>query len=424
MARRNPTEASFLYELARNSETTELVAYLKRSDDPVIRARAAELLGDFSDVPQEQRYEELVRELVNAVIHDDSDKVRAMAIDSLYRHGQDSLERLIDELSERDVRDAPDWVIAETLLEWLDAEQAEFRLVAATALGDIGDEHVIPALLSLFDDPDARVRMRAVRSTGILGDSRCIEPLQKMLEDRRKMVRREAAHALANIGSERALEALVPVVRDADEELRRVAVGALGQFTSLKPLVVLVHALRDNSPAVKRTAAVSLIELFATAPTQQGQELRETIADQLERADSVEVVPPMLDVLEGTRRNHIRRQAIWLLGRVTDDEQADAVLDALIDTLDNDDEVSAQLAAETLIELSERVESDELEKDLRLYVQNEDGSEEAIERAEYVIDEISPDVESELVTNSVEYTFIRNPEDYTRKKQNEKQHEE
>lgn len=159
-----PTDATFLYELARDSETTEIVAYLKHSEDPVIRARAAEILGDFSDVPQQFQYEEIVQELVRAAIHDDNDKVRAMAIDALYRHGQDSLERLIDDLSDRDLEAAPDWVVAETLLEWLEHDLAEFRLVAATALGDYGDEHVVPDLVGLFDDPDARVRMRAARS--------------------------------------------------------------------------------------------------------------------------------------------------------------------------------------------------------------------------------------------------------------------
>jgi len=44
------TGTTFLYELARDRETSELVGYLKRGRKPVIRSRAAELLADFRDV--------------------------------------------------------------------------------------------------------------------------------------------------------------------------------------------------------------------------------------------------------------------------------------------------------------------------------------------------------------------------------------
>lgn len=414
-----PTDASFLYELARESDTTEIVGYLKNSDDPVIRARAAEILGDFSDVPQEFRYEELVRELVSTALEDENERVRAMAVDALYRHGQDSLERLIDELSERDIQNAPDWVIAETLLEWLDSEHPEFRLVAATALGDIGDEQVVPELVELFDDPDARVRSRAVRSCGMIGDERCIEPLKTRLEDRRGMVRKEAAFALSDIGTEQALGALVPVARASDEQLRQIAVEALGQFTNLKPLVVLVQALDDSAPAVRRTAAVSLIELFADAPADRAQQIRSTVASQLEEVESVDVVPPLIDILDESTRWAIRRNAIWLLGRVANEDHEQAIVETLIDALDDEDTTSAQLAASTLVDLGEDLDASELEKHLRLYVQNEQGSETARHRAEYVVEQISPDVESELVSTGVDYTYVREPADYTRKKQNE-----
>ena len=419
MFERDNTDTTFLYELARDSETSEIVAYLKHSDDPVIRARAAEILGDFADAPRQFDEHELTRELVTAALEDDEERVRAMAIDALYRHGQESLEQLIDELSERDIDDAPDWVVAETLLEWLGADQPEFRLVAATALGDYGDEHVVPDLVERFDDPDARVRTRAIRSCGMIGDQRCVDAIAECLEDDRTMVRREAASALINIGTERALERLVPMTSDGDEQLRQIAVEGLGQFANLKPLIVLIRALDDPSPAVQRTATISLIELFANAPPEHASEIRSTVADQLERVESIEVVPPLLDVLEESTRWAIRRNAIWLLGQVADETHEDAVFDVLIDALDDEDTVSAQLATSALVSLAEDLDDRELEKRLRLYIQNEDGTETARNRAEYVADRIGPDVERELVTSSVEYTYVREPADYTRKKREE-----
>jgi len=409
-------DSTFLYELARESDVTELVAYMKRSDSPQIRARAAELLGDFSSLPQQDRMEELRRELIETALADENEQVRAMAIDALYRHGQESLERLIDRLAEHDISDAPDWVIAETLVSWLENDRAEFRLVAATALGDLGDVTVIPDLIELFSDPDARVRTRAVRSVGQIGDPRAIDPLRKRLTDRRTMVQREAAYALADMDDERALEALVPVARADDEGLRQIAVEALGSFTNLKPLIVLVHALQDRSPAVKRTAAVALIELFADAPADAAKEMRTTIADQLERADSVEVVPPLLEVLDGTDRPHIRRNTIWLVARVADEEREPAVTDALITYLDDEDETCVQLAVSGLKHLNDRLDETEIEKQLRLYVQREQGSEQSRERAEQLIEQISPDIKNELESQSIDYTYVRDPADYTQKK--------
>jgi HEAT repeat protein len=415
----NSTDTTFLYELARDSDTSEIIGYLKNSEDPAIRARAAEILGDFSDVPQDFKYEEIVRELVGAALQDDNEKVRAMAIDSLYRHGEDSLERLIDDLSERDIDEAPDWVVAETLIEWLDSEHAEFRLVAATALGDFGDEEIVPQLVDRFTDSDARVRMRAARACGNIGDERCIGPLKNLLEDRRAIVRREAAYALANIGTEQALEALVPVAQADDEQLRQIAIDSLGEFNNLKPLVVLVKALDDRSGAVRRTAVVSLIELFAEAPDSVSEQIRSTVAEQLESVDSVDVVPPLVDILNESDRWVIRRNAIWLLGQVADDRHEAAMFDCLIDALDDTDVMSGQLAASTLIDIADTVDSEEMEKQLRLYIQNGQCSTRARRRAEYVVDEISPDVESELVSTSVDYTYVREPADYTRKKRNE-----
>jgi len=58
------TGTTFLYELARDRETSELVGYLKRGRKPVIRSRAAELLADFRDVSAQQEREEIIHGLI------------------------------------------------------------------------------------------------------------------------------------------------------------------------------------------------------------------------------------------------------------------------------------------------------------------------------------------------------------------------
>ncbi len=407
-------DTAFLYELARDREVSALVAYLRRGKRPTVRARAAEILGDLSGARTDADEEEVVQGLIKAVQEDDDDTVRARAIDALYRHGEDSLKRLIDEQTEDDVREASDRATSRTLVEWLDADHSEFRLVAATALGHFGDGDVAKPLVRALSDPAPRVRERAARSCGMTGDSRCVPALRERLDDRHAMVRRAAADALGSIGTEPALSALIGVARADDEELRRIAVEALGQFGSLDPLVVLVEALEDDSEAIQRVAILSLIRLFADAPEARSQAVRSEVARQLRDHSSAAVVPPLLDVMDESTRWRVRRNAAWLLGYVTDADGAHVgdAYDCLIDALDDEDEVTAGLAAASLAELG----SEELERRLHIIAQDESHSTQVLDHAKAILEELGSALSKELVTNSVDYTYVRDPADYTARK--------
>ncbi|MFB6227698.1 MAG: HEAT repeat domain-containing protein [Halobacteriales archaeon] len=406
----------FLYELAREGETSELVAYMKHAENPDLRERAAELLGDFADTPRAIDRAEIVRELTTVVTEEENDEVRARAIDSLHRHGPESVDKLITAMADFDAEDTPDWMKSKELVEWLDSEYAEFRMVAATALGRIGNEHAVPYLVDAFDDLDPRVRKRAVRSCGRIGDERAIDPLADRLEDSEPLVQRAAAEALGAIGTPDALERLIPAARVDDERVRHIAVSELSELRSTKPLVVLVRALEDESASVRRAATLSLIELIA-ADTGADENIRRVVTGQLATVDAAELVPQLLDVFSESTRRRIRRTVVWLLGRVVDPEveEAKQVHEVLLDALD--EEGLAESAEESLVHL----DGEALEKRLRIFVQQEEGSEEAIERADRILDRIGSDRVGEVVQNSVDYTYVQEPADYTRKKQNERE---
>jgi len=417
------TDTTFLYELARDSRTTELVAHLRRSSNPVVRRRAAELLGDLSEHPNRDATEEAVRALVEAVQNDDDENVRARAIDALYRHGEDSFERLVRELSEAgDGADAAgesdamsERAMARRLEDWLTADLPEFRMVAATALGQVGGDDSLAALVAATTDPDRRVRARAVESCGLIGHERCLEPLRARLDDPTDLVRERAVRALGAIGGEDALRSLVPIARDDDESLRRIAVEELGQFGSLDPVVVLVRALTDDTDAVQRAALLSLVELFVDAPPERTQRVRNAVADQLSSADTRAVVPHAIDMASESRRTAVRHNAVWLLGYVADaevdDDQRDAVYDCLIEALGASDDRTARLAVASLTELG----SDELERRLQILVDDADTPTDVIDRAEAVLEGIGASLSADVVTNAVDYTYVRDPEDYTRR---------
>ncbi|MEF8783211.1 MAG: HEAT repeat domain-containing protein [Haloarculaceae archaeon] len=410
-------DTAFLYELARESKTSELVAHLRRGENPLIRRRAAETLGDLSDDPTHETEEEVIRALIKAVIEDDDDSVRARAIDALYRYGQDSFDRLVEDMTGFDAEDAPDRLTAKVLERWLDAEYPEFRMVAAAALGRIGNSDALPTLLDTLTDPNPRVRARAVQSCARIGGTNCVAKLQERLEDPALPVRRAAIRALGSIGTRGALKALVPVARTDEEELRRAAIEELGQFGSLEPVDVLLRAIEEDTNPVQRAAMFSLVRLFVEAPTDQSQRIRGTVAERLSDAEVGTVVPHLVDVVTESQREPVRRNALWLLGRVADPDgdHRDEVYDCLLDALAGPDEETAQFAAASLAELG----SDELERRLHIFVETETTTDAAVERAEAVLEEIGGSPEDELVTNSVEYMYVSDPADYTEKKRAE-----
>jgi HEAT repeat protein len=400
---------TFLYKLERESEVQKLIAHLKRSKKTYVRRRAATMLGNIAEIPDPNEQRQAAKALVNAVKLDDDDGVRAAAIDALYQRGDGAFNYLIAELAEMGRSGATERTATKLLREWLSADHVEFRMVAATALGERGATAAVPDLVGVLTDPAPRVRTRATQACGRLSDPRVVPPLSERLSDDRQQVREAAANALGAIGTDRALSELVPVTQADEEALRLIAVDELGQFGSVKPVVVLVDALDDGSSTVQRAAMLSLLELLTTASPEELEVIRGTIVDELARADVQATVPALLDIAADGTRQRYRQTAIWLLSRITGDRYRSEVLDCLLSALDDADEETAQLAEAMLPELR----CPELEKRLRVYLSRERGSEEARNRAQAVLNEICDGSSGELVTTGVDYTYVDSPADYT-----------
>jgi hypothetical protein len=164
----------------------------------------------------------------------------------------------------------------------------------------------------------------------------------------------------------------------------------------------------------RRAATLSLLELITTS-TSAEEDIRTVVARKLRGADAGELIPMLLDVLDESPKPRIKGSAVRLLGRVLDphEEGIEDVHEALLDVLGEAD--LGELAGESLRQL----ESERLEKRLRVFTQRNEGSPEAIERAEAVLEDIESERVSEVVRNDLEYTYVRDPADYTRKKRSE-----
>lgn len=400
-------DTSFLYGFARRGDTDALVARLRRAEEPVVRRRAAELLGDFDDLRQQARQHEVTEGLIEAAIEDDDDSVRARAIDTLYRHGRASLGRLVERLA--DDAGATGEVNTDLLASWLDSGYPEFRLVAAAALGEFGDGSVVPELVGALGDPDPRVRGRALRSIGQLGDDRCVPYLRARLTDEDIAVRRAAVTALASVGTDRALNVLVPVAIGAETDtVRRMAADELGAFRNDEAFAALLNALADESPAVVRAALLSLLDHVAVRTDDRASALRERIAKHLWNRDVQTTVPTLIDVVRESPRPQRKQHAVWLLGHALPayDETA---LECLLDALDSDHEAVATAARAALVELDDP----EVRERLRVFRERGEASPDALERAEEILEALGEETTVEVITNSVDITYVRDPADYT-----------
>lgn len=399
-----------LYQLERERDLAELVETLRRSDDPAIRRRAAEIIGGIfenDDVAESDivlkdgsdgdpilgaagagERETVIDALVSSVKEDDAEGVRAAAIDALDHHGQESLERVVDELADEDLASAADWVAARAFAEVLDDGQPELRMAAATGLGRVGDPSVTAALVERLSDPDSRVRARSAVACGRIGDPRAVEALESRLRgDPNIDVRAAAAEALGEIGTEAALRVLLAADSDDSESVRRVVADALGQFGSVDPVDALVGYLEDESETVRRTAMFSMVEILSNAPPQRSHDVREAAADRLGAATADEVVPPLSEILTESSGAPQRRNAAWLLGRVVGDEYESTARGALLSALGDDDGMTAQFAATSLTAL----DGPGLEADLLELVRDGDAEAEARSKALFVLGKVGGD---------------------------------
>jgi HEAT repeat protein len=415
-----------LYQLERERDLDELVETLRRSDNPSVRQRAAEIIGglfesdeigdadlvladessdslDIEPMDEDDDRETVIDVLVSTVKNDDHQAVRAAAIDALDQHGQESLERVVDELSDQDLRSAADWVAAKAFAEVLDADKPELRMAAATGLGRVGDPSVTAALVKRLSDPDTRVRARSATACGRIGDPRAVNALERLLQqDPSIEVRTAAAEALGDIETSGSLKALLGAAADDSESVRRVIADALGQFGSVDPVDTLVEYLDDDSESVRRTAMFSTVEILSNAPSKQSHEVREATADKLEDATADEVIPPLSEILTESSGAPQRRNAAWLLGRVVGDEYRELARDALLDALGDEDGMTAQFAATSLA----RLDDPDLEAELLALVREDEESVdiEARSKALFVLGKVGGETAREELGEFVDRT--------------------
>src|SRR6266699_3038998 len=198
-------------------------------------------------------------------------------------------------------------------------ETAE-REAAATTLGDMVNEQVLPPVLALLNDEQNEVREYATLVLAWLSESRDTDwfvrahrkqvqgPLIQALLEQEGKVRAAAAQALGDWGDVQAVEPLLELVQDEDPEVRRQVVEAIGYLQDERALEPLLNAFfTDDDERVRAFAAQSLGNF----------------------EDSRAVDKLILGLQDG--QAHVRRDAAEMLCWLRDERAIDALLRALQD---------------------------------------------------------------------------------------------
>ncbi|MFB6112540.1 MAG: HEAT repeat domain-containing protein [Halodesulfurarchaeum sp.] len=336
-----------LFELERRQDVDGLVQLLERSDNPKVRKRAAEILGDIDETSTNH-----VVPLARAVKNDEDESVRAAAIDALTSLGR--IDALAEALGREMNADAADWTMAQSFVSDLDSDQPSLRMAAANVLGEIGSDAGVDPLTDRLDDPNPRVRARVARALGKIGAERAAPELVTHLEQEPPGVKREVADALGYVGGQTALNGLIEAADQENETIRRTVASSLGQFGDERAVDTLVSMLTDKSNLVRKAATFSLIEILSNVSTERSDELRTDIVSKMSARDDPVIVESLIEIIEEGTQTHQRRNATWLLGRVTGKKRKRDAIDALLAALGDEDQLVAQFAATSIAEIGGR----------------------------------------------------------------------
>ncbi|ERH03026.1 MAG: HEAT repeat protein [Halonotius sp. J07HN6] len=378
-----------LYDLARSGDAEGLQEMLEDSDNPAVRKRACELLGEIADEDDT----ETVETLVSTAVTDDEEVVRAGAVDGLDQLGTEAVEELLEDITGNKIEQGADWAVAKRFAKALSSDIPELRMAAASALGKLGDESAVSSLTNaLSSDGNPKVRTRICMALGEIAHPSAVPALIKHLEDPSGRVREEAAIALSTIGTDQALAALTDMTESENASIRRIAASALGEAGTAEVVEPLANALADRNAAVRSAAVYSILELLSNVETQKSHQIRDRIVTELQDADEA-TVQPIVEILEESGQRRQIRNAAWFLGRIVEDPDQHTI-EVLVDALESDDMQTSQFAATSLAEMGgEAVETELID------LVKSDAAEDARAQAVFVLGKIGGERSQDVVSN-------------------------
>jgi HEAT repeat protein len=243
-----------------------------------------ELLQLLAQERVDARYQELGRELLNALRSDPQPATVLASLEELHRQGQEgqrslpqreyaafsfgrlaeaATDMLLGALESKGCADrerihrvlaAVGGKAAYPIIERIcHAKGLYERKALATALIALGPPAMAPLLATLKDKRWYVVR-NMVSILGELRNPETVADLKRSLHHADERVRKEAIRALAKIGGESAEAALIPLLQEPDQGVVRAAASALGRLRSRQAVPTMVKLLERRDLLLKELA--------------------------------------------------------------------------------------------------------------------------------------------------------------------------
>jgi len=148
----------------------------------------------------------------------------------------------------------------DALINMLCDGDGHVRATAATGLGNLGDESIVPLLLEALYDRYEDVRISVVSALVKLKAGLVPGALEAIVRDRDPEIRKLAVPLLAAIGTEEALSVIALMLKDASHLVRKASVDYFANNLNDNKDSMLLPAMTDESPDVRSVVAIRLGE--------------------------------------------------------------------------------------------------------------------------------------------------------------------
>lgn len=321
------------------------------------------MLAESVDGFAEQITPRTRKALVDAVLNDPSDAVRATVVKTLLSIDESIADNIVTRLEM-----SPESTPTETpypliLTKWHDRQWPELRYLAVVGFERVGSPTTTEKLRTTIQrETDLRVVRRAIEASGPVGDETFVTPIKNYLrideENRYQSADAEQIHrtkqaaveALTTTGNEGAYEALLTASRGSDTDLKACVISEIGRFESDETIDLIVDELdNDDDDAVRQEAAEGLITAFTESDFEEGHTVRqqalETIGDDVDAAVSDEFA----SIVEDSPHKPEQRNAAWLLGQL--ETATEDTVESLLAALQHEDAYLRIIAAAGLTTL-------------------------------------------------------------------------
>lgn len=205
-----------------------------------------------------------------------------------------------------------------------DLEETDLRVLAAEALGEIGDKTATEPLMHALKESRFNLRATAAKALGRIGDTRAVSSLAHALNDVEETVRSEAAKALGRMMDKNAVGPLIKAMNDSDN-VSAAAAEALGMIGDKRAVPALIRALNNRDEYVRSAAAESLglledegsTDALISALKDENEFVRGTAAKALGQIGGGKVVAPLLSAF-GDGHEYPRASVAEAMGMLED----------------------------------------------------------------------------------------------------------